>query len=137
MTTSTPATPHIGSDFAAMFADIDARLNVALGRLRENLEAAHLECPGWCKTSHPDDLGDLTIATEDDELFRDHDGPKFSAWLGAGASTNVQTGKLQITVGIDMVALDQMRGGGEWTPTLLRQLASDAIAAAEWLEAQA
>jgi hypothetical protein len=86
-------------------------------------------CPYWCEL----DPGTHDITLAGNRAVVDHDGPEFGRYITAGGVTYAETGEV---ASVD-VHMSTDLGSCEVTPGILRQLAADALAAAEWLEAQA
>ena len=85
-------------------------------------------CPEWC--DRPDD-NRHQLDIQDGRAVVDHDGPEFGPFIKAGGMTFAETG--------EVAELDIMIADIEdrpFTPAELRQVAADALAAAEWLEAR-
>jgi hypothetical protein len=87
-----------------------------------------IKCPEWCTTEKRQ--GHDPWFGEGGELHVDHQGPDFGDYMfGNGA-------QVEGTVTSEVVVSD-LECKTDMTPADLRQLAADALAAAEWLEAQA
>jgi hypothetical protein len=83
-------------------------------------------CPSWCTDVEGHDAGQLQPGNG-----RVHLGPEFGPFRIFGYEDG-GTGVLEVLAHIS----DSREARVDLTPAELRQLAADAIAAAEWLEAQ-
>lgn len=93
-----------------------------------------LACPAWCVDEH--DITDVVGMSVDgvDRLALEHSGPNFGPF-STGAETDVLTGEIfGASVSYDDVVTKPLDGSSD--PAAFRQLAAQALAAAEWLEAQ-
>lgn len=95
-----------------------------------------LTCPSWCQDTERHDATDLMsraskAAPGAVEIIRPHTGPSFGPF-NSGGDSDVATGEVEAEVWLDTCAVPN---GGYLTADGLRQLAADAVAAAEWLEA--
>ncbi len=76
------------------------------------------ECPDWCRLA--DREAHLDLLPDDN-----HSGPSFGIWFTSGA--NQPDGSLDLSAECDAIACLDAAG--------LRKVAADALAAADWLEA--
>lgn len=86
------------------------------------------DCPDWCNLHL---MHQVDNVYDDGRMSRIHGGPRWGRFLSAfGEEFTNAPGQLEI--GIDLCSIDD-----QLTPSVedLRQLAADALAAAEWLEA--
>jgi len=95
--------------------------------------AIRIDCPVWCCDSARHSVDDVMTST-DGRIIIGHSGPQFGPW-SAGSDTDISTGKtVELSVAFDEVVLKE-RGYFISEPDVLRRIASEALAAAEWLEA--
>lgn len=96
-------------------------------------------CPTWCTRAGRHTAGDVMEAGGQApgmvRLVMGHQGPTFGAFT-VGTDVDVTTGEtVSADAQLDVVELDRMGIDGTRDPAVLRQLAADATAAADWLEA--
>lgn len=83
-------------------------------------------CPPWCRTP----AGNHDIGLVGNRALVDHDGPEFGEYLTGSGATHAETRSV-VELGVRL-----RESSEDFTATALRQFAADALAAAEWLEAQ-
>lgn len=94
-----------------------------------------ISCPDWCRDAgsqrhrHGGDLA----TDESGGIFSPHSGPTWGTFI-AGGTANIETGALEVDVRAEWLDLDRLGKATSISADTLRQLAADALAAAEWLE---
>jgi hypothetical protein len=88
-------------------------------------------CPAWCELEA--ERHDISLS-DDQRAVIIHDGPRFGPYLSGGGETHAETGEVYE---VDITVADiEYPFAGTLSAEALRQLSVDALAAAEWLEAQ-